>query len=697
MLSNLNSTNGKQLSSLQSEIKKLKEQISDIEAALDGLAESISTEDITSENITTDTLETRDAEVTNNLDVYNINADNITVDNLSATNSQLQNITGDVDIDGDITADSITVSTVNASNLNLANKVLDNLTLGNLTVTGDATIDDLAVNDLSVSHIDTVDVDTLTADDITSTNMSGEDLTLSGDLSVAGDATVDSLTSTNNISTSENIIGKAAQITETVNANKLIANETETSWLNTSYILAKNNSSYVQTTFPSMTNDDIITIHIPFFTGLLNMKLQDSGQTETYAVLQILATNAEENTVYDSDIIQYSEKALTYINYITQNEDGSWDIGFNGATSNDILNYMYWVNQVDESDSPSYEVNKSIDYTSQVFYFPEYLSRTIVWGDDTVNAGLDILGQLRATITPTFDNYDFSSITVENSINLKDTYDSETQSWSYTNGEGDELDYITTATDENNNEYPVWKRALHQQSGTITNPAKKLITETTLAFFNGTTYDSDTSTSSYNITELGDGTTVHGDLTVEDVTTLNDTTVNASKTLTVRGNTKVANLSSLVADTPIDIEEDLDATGFEITADKFIGNLEGVADKAIADQNGDDIDSTYQKISEKGVANGYASLDENGRIPVNQLSLETIVFRGGWDASTGVYPSNAITGDQYIIETAGTIDGEYFYVGDFILYNGTTWAHISSRSIVLGTTDPGIPGGLWYS
>ena len=50
-----------------------------------------------------------------------------------------------------------------------------------------------------------------------------------------------------------------------------------------------------------------------------------------------------------------------------------------------------------------------------------------------------------------------------------------------------------------------------------------------------------------------------------------------------------------------------------------------------------------------------------------------LVYKGVWDASGEVYPIDPITGDYYLINVAGTIDGTAYEVGDIILWNGDAW------------------------
>lgn len=89
-----------------------------------------------------------------------------------------------------------------------------------------------------------------------------------------------------------------------------------------------------------------------------------------------------------------------------------------------------------------------------------------------------------------------------------------------------------------------------------------------------------------------------------------------------------------------------------------------------------------------GLANGVASLDANGRIPYDQLPESAIELKGYWNASTNT-PTLADgigdAGDFYYVDVAGTQDlgsGEIvFNVGDRVLYDGTIWKNISSGDV----------------
>jgi hypothetical protein len=92
----------------------------------------------------------------------------------------------------------------------------------------------------------------------------------------------------------------------------------------------------------------------------------------------------------------------------------------------------------------------------------------------------------------------------------------------------------------------------------------------------------------------------------------------------------------------------------------------------------------YQLISEKGLANGYASLDSMGKVPITQLPSSIMEYKGMWNATTN-FPSltNGLgdTGDVYVCNVAGTANfgaGPItFTVGDYVIYSGSIWQRSS--------------------
>ena len=65
----------------------------------------------------------------------------------------------------------------------------------------------------------------------------------------------------------------------------------------------------------------------------------------------------------------------------------------------------------------------------------------------------------------------------------------------------------------------------------------------------------------------------------------------------------------------------------------------------------------YIKKEEKAKASGVATLDENGRVPIEQMPVGTSKFIGVWDCTSGEYPStaNMQPGYYYRVSIAGKL------------------------------------------
>lgn len=89
-----------------------------------------------------------------------------------------------------------------------------------------------------------------------------------------------------------------------------------------------------------------------------------------------------------------------------------------------------------------------------------------------------------------------------------------------------------------------------------------------------------------------------------------------------------------------------------------------------------------------GVAEGFATLDENAQLPLSQLTPSVVVDCGEWDADTNT-PELEIgegrKGDTYRVSVAGIQDlgeGSIIYrVGDTIMYNGSIWVKNGSGTV----------------
>jgi hypothetical protein len=94
--------------------------------------------------------------------------------------------------------------------------------------------------------------------------------------------------------------------------------------------------------------------------------------------------------------------------------------------------------------------------------------------------------------------------------------------------------------------------------------------------------------------------------------------------------------------------------------------------------------------TQRGIANGLATLDNNGKLPAEQLGLSTLtVFKGTWNASsnTPTLMANICTaGDYYIVKTAGTTQlgsTAAWGIGDWAMCATlNAWTRISSVASV---------------
>jgi len=120
-------------------------------------------------------------------------------------------------------------------------------------------------------------------------------------------------------------------------------------------------------------------------------------------------------------------------------------------------------------------------------------------------------------------------------------------------------------------------------------------------------------------------------------------------------------------------------------------------------------------LTEKGTANGVATLDGAGKVPITQLPSSVMTYEGVWNASTNSPVLTDGTGDAgmlYRVGTAGTQNlGSgpiIFDVGDYVIYNGTIWEKSDTTDavasvngltgvVVLTTTDINEGTNLYYT
>ena len=93
-------------------------------------------------------------------------------------------------------------------------------------------------------------------------------------------------------------------------------------------------------------------------------------------------------------------------------------------------------------------------------------------------------------------------------------------------------------------------------------------------------------------------------------------------------------------------------------------------------------------IKHRGTANGFATLDENGRIPYSQLPESAMEYKGQWNAETNtptLVNGTGTKGDFYVVSVAGTHNfgsGDIqFFVNDRVIYDGSVWARLSAGDV----------------
>ncbi len=99
----------------------------------------------------------------------------------------------------------------------------------------------------------------------------------------------------------------------------------------------------------------------------------------------------------------------------------------------------------------------------------------------------------------------------------------------------------------------------------------------------------------------------------------------------------------------------------------------------------------YIPTTDKGIANGVASLDGSGTVPVSQLPaavLGALSYQGTWNASTNTPTLTSSTGTKgyyYVVNVAGStnLNGiTDWVVGDWAVYNGSVWQKVDNTDAV---------------
>jgi hypothetical protein len=94
---------------------------------------------------------------------------------------------------------------------------------------------------------------------------------------------------------------------------------------------------------------------------------------------------------------------------------------------------------------------------------------------------------------------------------------------------------------------------------------------------------------------------------------------------------------------------------------------------------------------DSGVANGVATLDGSGTVPISQLPsavLGALSYQGTWNASTNTPTLTSSVGTKgyyYVVNVAGSTDLNgitSWNIGDWAVYNGTAWQKVDNTDAV---------------
>ena len=228
----------------------------------------------------------------------------------------------------------------------------------------------------------------------------------------------------------------------------------------------------------------------------------------------------------------------------------------------------------------------------------------------------------------------------------------------------------------------------------------------------------------------GTGLSGGGDLTANRTLSITNTGVtaasygSASNTLTATVNAQ-GQLTTLAA-TPIAIANtQVSGLGTMSTQNSNNvtitgGSITGITDLAIADggtgaSNAADARSNLglgtAAVLNAGVANGVATLDAGGTVPLSQIPASIqggVSYQGSWNAATNTPTLTSSVGSKgyyYVVSTSGStnLNGiTDWLVGDWAIFNGSVWQKIDNTdsvasvngytgAVVLTNTDVGAP------
>lgn len=109
--------------------------------------------------------------------------------------------------------------------------------------------------------------------------------------------------------------------------------------------------------------------------------------------------------------------------------------------------------------------------------------------------------------------------------------------------------------------------------------------------------------------------------------------------------------------------------------------------------------SGKEDVANRGIPNGYASLDSSGKVPLIQINdalLGAVNYKGTYNASTNTPTlptvSSGNKGHYYIVSTAGVQAGLTLNIGDWIISNGIVWGKVDNNNSI--TSVNGLVGSV---
>lgn len=160
----------------------------------------------------------------------------------------------------------------------------------------------------------------------------------------------------------------------------------------------------------------------------------------------------------------------------------------------------------------------------------------------------------------------------------------------------------------------------------------------------------------------------------------------------VNGQTGIVELDAI--DIPFDPTELSEASSGSFDATNTQGIIDQIGVALVNEAQS--LNNNKISTSEKGQANGVATLDVGGKVPVTQLPSSIMQYQGTWDASTNtpsLVDGTGDAGDVYIVSVAGSQNlgsgSISFGVGDWVIYNGAVWQksdNTDAVSTVFGRT-----------